>query len=128
MSSRIKVDVWQIHNGIISEPVNAIPLEKTIKRMDEIITVGRGEGNDIRMWHSFISTNHGRIFAEKGVFTTHLDYEDFSRYGTTVLHWRRGLKGETVFVHTSKVKITPGDWILITEQGVYGVLLIPRVL
>lgn len=66
------------------------------------------------------------LFWENGVFTSHLDYEYTSTNGTTILRWN-GFKAESQFVHGSKVKLKPNDWILILKDGGNGVILIPMV-
>ena len=99
--------------------------EKLIeKNMDEEITIGRQSGTDIGWVFSWISRKHGRIFLEKGIFNEHLDYEDYSSFGTTVLHWNKHNNGvETEFVHNKKVKIKPGDWLILCKEGKEGVVM-----
>ncbi|MBU0980642.1 MAG: FHA domain-containing protein [Nanoarchaeota archaeon] len=105
-----------------------------LKGENEVITIGRAPENNIRSENTFMSNYHGRIFLEHGVFSEHLDYEDTSSQGTTIIHWRES-KGSSKFLKGEKeghkVKLKPGDWIVISatrENGKKtGTLIIPLV-
>ena len=120
MSKEISVKYYQVHNDTYLEP-------KIIKKsINEVISIGRATDNDIVSNYSNISRNHGKIFLESGIFSEHLDYEDTSKNGTTIIHWD-GNKAESKFVHKTKVKIKPGDWIMILEAGRNGMILKPYI-
>ncbi|MBI2138603.1 FHA domain-containing protein [Candidatus Woesearchaeota archaeon] len=106
------------------------------KPLNSQITIGRNEGNDITFNESFVSRTHGKIFLEHGFFSEHLDYEDFSSVGTTIIQWQAG-EGKSTFVkggpNGKKFKIKPGDWIIISSplgnnRGLrYGLIIIPFI-
>lgn len=124
--AEIWVRVIQIHG------VDFIDREETIRKpLNDVVTIGRSDENDIKYMLQFMSRQHGRIFLEKGIFTEHLNYEDFSTVGTTIVHWHGG-EGKSKFVKRgSKVKLKPGDWIIISHtdnNGMkYGLILVPSV-
>ena len=97
------------------------------KELHEVITVGRANDNDIQLIYPWISNYHGRIFLEQGFFTEHLDYEDYSSNGSVVIHWN-SFAGKSEYVHKKKVKIKPGSWILIQNNGEEGLILIPFII
>ena len=102
------------------------------KKSNESITIGRLPENDIHFDIPILSRTHGRIFLEKGFFSEHLDYEDYSSQGTKIISWwshssiKQLGKGD-------KEKIRPGDWIIIYyKEGPHsslmtGILLIPSI-
>ena len=100
------------------------------KDSNEEITIGRDSDNDIiaPTIFTYVSRKHGKIFLEKGVFTSHLDYLDFSAFGSTVFHWD-GFTAQSESVHGRKIKLKPGDWVIISNEVTvaherFGILLI----
>lgn len=123
MAKQISAKVIQIHGIFIDSNTNFVT-----KPLDQSITIGSDRGNDIFKMYPFISPQHGRIFLESGFmgFTEHLDFEDFSEKGSNVIHWN-STEAKSELVHNRKIKIKPGDWILISDKGEFGILIIPHI-
>ncbi|MFH1408547.1 MAG: FHA domain-containing protein [Nanoarchaeota archaeon] len=127
----IKVDVIEIMGHQMKR------LKGIEKELKDVINIGRLENNDITTTDPVFSDVHGRIYLEKGVFTAHLDYEDFSETGTTIIHWNDDSTCKKVHLRGHekpvKKKIKQGDWIVITRamdggsRLRYGFILVPYV-
>ena len=127
MPNEIWVKIVQIHSGTF---IDSTVARSVTKQIHQAITIGRDSGNDIQFLYSFISGQHSRIFVEQGFFTEHLDYEDYSTYGSNIVRWSKA-ECKIDFVHKKKTKIKPGDWIIIAyndDTGIAnGILLIPYI-
>jgi pSer/pThr/pTyr-binding forkhead associated (FHA) protein len=117
MSKKIRVHVVYVDKGMFDDDGKIIR-----KEISEEVKIGRNKENDIIYNQPFISRKHGRIFIEEGIFKTHIDYEDFSTHGSTILRWHNG-HPTTEFVHGKKVKLKPNDWIVLLDSGSYGIIL-----
>ncbi|MCF7861971.1 FHA domain-containing protein [Candidatus Woesearchaeota archaeon] len=99
---------------------------KTIKKpSNQLITVGQDHSNDIAFNLEGLSAKHGRIFIENSLLTEHLDYEDYSHYGTHIMHWQGNGMNHN-HIHRKKTKLGHNDWIMFMNSSKsQGIILIP---
>ena len=121
MVKKIEIMIYEIVSGEFNERGSFLK-----KGADEVIKIGRDKINDIcsRKTFNFVSREHGKLFVEERMGI--LIYEDTSRLGTTILQWNRGnLQVESRFVKGKQVAVNSGEWIMIVQDGINGLILIP---
>lgn len=101
---------------------NLIRYTKVSKEINESITIGRNNKNDIDLNFPTISKEHGRVFSENKI----LYYEDKSKHGSTIIHWNR-FEAVSEFVNKRIIELKKDDWVIISESGVNSILIMPII-